>query len=172
MNGSWFPIEISISNIEFEDRQILVIRDITNHQKASAQLQSRADELAKLNLDLSSTNRILAERNQELDQFAYISFHDLKAPLRAISNLAQWLEEDLEGKIPPDNKLQLQLMRSRVYRMEALINGLLSYARIAKEDIPLELVSIVNVHQGTISVSSELGKGSLFTVQIPLIIIN
>jgi light-regulated signal transduction histidine kinase (bacteriophytochrome) len=140
MNGSWFPIEISISNIEFEDRQILVIRDITNHQKASAQLQSRADELAKLNLDLSSTNRILAERNQELDQFAYISFHDLKAPLRAISNLAQWLEEDLEGKIPPDNKLQLQLMRSRVYRMEALINGLLSYARIAKEDIPLAAI--------------------------------
>jgi len=100
------------------------------------------DDRKQLEQEYSDLLVKVQERNQELDQFTHIVSHDLKAPLRAIANLAQWLEEDLEGKIPSDNKLQLQLMRSRAYRMEALINGLLNYARIAKEDIPLELVSV------------------------------
>jgi PAS domain S-box-containing protein len=141
-NGSWFPIEISISNIEFEDRQILVIRDITNRQKAAAQLQSRADELAKVNLDLTSTNQLLSERNQELDQFAYIASHDLKAPLRAIANLSEWLEADLDGQLPQENQTQLQLLRVRVHRMYALLDGVLEYARIGRAQIAVEVVSV------------------------------
>jgi PAS domain S-box-containing protein len=141
-NGSQFPIEISISNIEFDDRQILVIRDITNRQKAAAQLQSRADELAKVNLDLSSTNLMLAERNQELDQFAYIASHDLKAPLRAIANLSEWLEADLDGQLPQENQTQLQLLRARVHRMYALLDGVLEYARIGRAQIAVEVVSV------------------------------
>jgi len=82
------------------------------------------------------------ERNQELDQFCHIVSHDLKAPLRAIANLAQWLEDDIADLIPAENQQQLQLMRSRVYRMDSLITGLLNYARIAREDIPLELVCV------------------------------
>jgi PAS domain S-box-containing protein len=141
-NGAWFPIEISISNIELDDRQLLTIRDITERQIASAQLQSRSDELAKLNLALVSANCILADRNQELDQFAYIISHDLKAPLRAIANLSEWLEADLDGKLPAENQLQLQLLRARVHRMYALLDGVLEYARIGRTEIALETVSV------------------------------
>ncbi len=141
-NGSWFPIEISISSIEFDDRQLLIVRDITNRQKAAVQLQSRADELTKLNLELTSANRILADRNQELDQFAYIASHDLKAPLRAIANLSEWLEADLDGQLPEENQTQLQLLRARVHRMYALLDGVLEYARIGRTQISLESVSV------------------------------
>jgi PAS domain S-box-containing protein len=100
------------------------------------------DEQKQLEQKHTALLQKIQERNQELDSFSHIVSHDLKAPLRAISNLAQWLEDDLADKIPSENQLQLQLMRSRAERMEALINGLLSYAHIAREDMPLELVSV------------------------------
>ncbi len=71
----------------------------------------------------------LAERNQELDSFVHTVSHDLKAPLRAISNLSPWIEDDLEDRLPPDNQQQFQLLRTRVKRMESIIDSLLLYAR-------------------------------------------
>jgi PAS domain S-box-containing protein len=80
----------------------------------------------------------LAERNQELDSFVHIVSHDLKAPLRAISNLSEWIEDDLEGQLPPDNQQQLQLLRVRTKRMESMINSLLVYARAGRQSALLE----------------------------------
>jgi PAS domain S-box-containing protein len=80
----------------------------------------------------------LAERNQELDSFVHTVSHDLKAPLRAISNLSVWIEEDLEGELPPDNQQQFQLLRSRVKRMESMIDSLLLYARAGRQEATLE----------------------------------
>ena len=100
------------------------------------------EEQKQLEQQYANLLQKIQERNQELDQFSYIVSHDLKAPLRAITNLTQWLEDDLLDLIPPENQQQLQLMRSRVTRMEELINGLLNYARIGREDIPLDMVSV------------------------------
>ncbi len=70
----------------------------------------------------------LERRNQELDQFAYVASHDLKAPLRAIANLAGWIDEDARrGGAPPD-PAHLDLLRGRVRRLEALIDGIHQYA--------------------------------------------
>ena len=72
-----------------------------------------------------------AERHvKELEQFAYVTSHDLKAPLRGIANLATWLEEDLRDKLTDATREQLALLRDRVQRMQALIEGLLEYSRI------------------------------------------
>lgn len=74
----------------------------------------------------------LDESNKDLDQFAYIASHDLKAPLRGISSLSQWLEEDLEEFITPAAREHLALLRNRVNRMEGLINGILQYSRAGR----------------------------------------
>ena len=100
------------------------------------------EDQKQLERDYANLLQKLQERNQALDQFSYIVSHDLKAPLRAIANLAKWIEDDLTDIIPPENQEQLQLMRSRVFRMEGLIDGLLDYARIGRDEISLEEVSL------------------------------
>ncbi len=81
---------------------------------------------------------VLAERNQELTSFPYTVSHDLKAPLRAISNLSVWIEEDLEGKLSPDTQPQFDLLRTRVKRMETMIDSLLLYARAGRQGSSVE----------------------------------
>jgi PAS domain S-box-containing protein len=87
----------------------------------------------------------LAERNQELDSFVYIVSHDLKAPLRAISNLSVWIEEDFGKELPANTQQQMAQLRGRVQRMEGMIDGLLNYARIGRTDAQIELVSVAEL---------------------------
>ncbi|MGI8934498.1 MAG: PAS domain S-box protein, partial [Phormidesmis sp.] len=108
---------------------ITTIQGITQRKQANLALRSQKNDLLKAHLLLTRTMAALEQRNQELDQFAYVTSHDLKAPLRAIANLATWIEEDLGDHLPPENKEQLDLLTNRVHRMEGLINGLLKYSR-------------------------------------------
>lgn len=84
----------------------------------------------------------LERSNRDLDQFAYVASHDLKAPLRAISTLSAWLEEDLEDTLEGTAKEQLQLLRSRVHRMDSLIDGVLRYSRAGRMDNEGERVDV------------------------------
>ncbi|MGB3536072.1 MAG: ATP-binding protein [Microcoleaceae cyanobacterium] len=108
------------------------LNDITERKRTEAILQSKAEELTQLNAILLATTVQLEKRNEELTQFAYVTSHDLKAPLRAIANLSEWLEEDLADKLDEDTRYQMKLLRGRVHRMENLINALLQYSRVGR----------------------------------------
>jgi len=123
----------------------VTVLEITEQKRNEQALQDRAMELTRVNSILAQTTALLKERNQELDQFAYVVSHDLKAPLRAIANLSVWIEEDLMDQIPDENKQQLSLLRSRVHRMEALINGLLEFSRVGRVESKVETFSVQNL---------------------------
>ena len=76
--------------------------------------------------------RNLERTNKELDKFAYIVSHDLKAPLRAIGNLTGWIEEDVGSQMPPSVLQNFNIIKGRVVRMESLINGILDYSKAGK----------------------------------------
>jgi PAS domain S-box-containing protein len=116
--------------------------DITERKANEEALKHRAEELTYLTKMLATTNAALEKRNQELDQFAYVASHDLKAPLRAIANLSQWIEDDIAEQLSAENRHQMKLLRGRVHRLEALIDGLLQYSRVGRIATPIEFVSV------------------------------
>jgi signal transduction histidine kinase/DNA-binding response OmpR family regulator len=119
-----------------------VIRSLAFQKKAEDSLKEKATELKWSNQELLKITTLLKKRNQELDRFAYVTSHDLKAPLRAIANLATWLNEDLSGQIPTENQQQLELMQSRVRRMDRLIQGLLEYSRVGRNSTPIQTTNV------------------------------
>lgn len=97
------------------------------------------DELRRLSESLNMMSTILdknfkelKKKNKELDEFAYVVSHDLKAPLRGIDNITKWLEEDHEKELTPSVQKNIDLIKGRTKRLENMINGLLDYARIGK----------------------------------------
>ncbi|MDC0721108.1 ATP-binding protein [Nannocystis bainbridge] len=74
----------------------------------------------------------LALSNKELDQYAYVASHDLKAPLRGIASLSQWIEEALGDKLDEESQTHMHLLRRRVFRLETLIDGILHYSRAGR----------------------------------------
>ena len=109
--------------------------DVTAQVRARQLVEQKAEELTRLSRELEQSNR-------ELDQFAYVASHDLKAPLRGIANLSQWIEEDLADRVTAESREHLQLLKGRVHRMEALIDGILSYSRAGRVREPAATVDV------------------------------
>lgn len=112
--------------------------------RANRRAISFADRMAqnyqKKSEELSEYVARLTASNKDLEQFAYVASHDLKAPLRGIDNLAEWIDADMKDVMNDENRAQMGLLRGRVRRLEALLEGLLQYSRIGHVDNEIELV--------------------------------
>lgn len=86
---------------------------------------------------LATMNAELKRANLELNEFAHIVSHDLKAPLRAITSLVKWISEDTSGT-REDFRENIALLTERTQRMEELINGILKYSRIGMKEREFE----------------------------------
>jgi signal transduction histidine kinase/FixJ family two-component response regulator len=115
---------------------------VAKQQSIEQQLRDQVKQTTQTNVNLAQTSNLLEKRNQELDDFSHIASHDLQAPLRGIANLADWLIKDLGGQLPKENQHQLELIQSRIAQMSALIQGLLQYAMVGRENIDSVNVNI------------------------------
>lgn len=111
-----------------------IVQDFKNDE-----LSALASSLNIMSRRLEKNIQELENKNEELNKFAYVVSHDLKAPLRGIYNVISWIEEDLSDELSPALRNYLDIIPKRTQRMEALINGLLDYARINRKTSP-ELV--------------------------------
>lgn len=98
--------------------------------------------------DITERKQVMEElerSNKDLDSFAYIASHDLKSPLRGVQQLTNWIEEDLKAVQDSEINQHLSLLRSRVNRMERLLDDLLTYSRVGREDAKIETVDVTEL---------------------------
>ncbi len=147
-------------------------RDITKRKEIEAEreqlLKALAAERAQLQaLTVTLEQRVhvrttdLADKNQELDRFAYIAAHDLKTPLRGIRNLANWIETETAGVLSSNAQEYLAKLQKRVKRMERLVEDLLVYARVGRLMYDVERVNTTALLQDVLKI---LAPESIFTV--------
>lgn len=129
------------------------------------------DELGQLAQSLNHMAKVLSEnitllkrKNEELDQFAHIVSHDMKAPLRGIDNVITWIEEDHTKELSPKVNEYIQLIRGRLIRAENLIKGLLSYARVGRE-MPIKELVDLNILMHDIRENLPLRAGLTLSIQ-------
>ena len=109
------------------------------------QTEQLLEETQRVTRHLRSREQELEAINDELDNFAYVASHDLRSPLRAIDNLANWIHDDCFDVLPNDSKEHFRLLRSRINRMEQLLDDLLKYSRVGRVDSPAEPVVFTDV---------------------------
>ncbi|SCX58793.1 Tar ligand binding domain-containing protein [Nitrosospira sp. Nsp1] len=119
-NGATFPLDIAVVEMHGGERRmfVVILRDISERKLVE-------EQKASLMADLESAN-------EELKSFAYVVSHDLKAPLRAIGALADWLSTDYVDKFDDEGREHMRLLVSRVHRMGNLIDGILQYSRVGR----------------------------------------
>jgi PAS domain S-box-containing protein len=141
-DGTEFPLEIGLNPVEDGENGLVLasIIDITARRRVEAEKELQRVELARSNADL--------------EEFAYVASHDLKAPLRAISHLVDWIAEDIEPTASTDTIDNLKLLRGRVVRLQLLLDGLLAYARSNRSKSSFEKVDIAEVVRDIVSVLS------------------
>lgn len=126
---------------------------------------------ATLELRVKERTADLERSNRELDQFAYIASHDLRAPLRAIDHLANWIAEDSADAINSQSREHLAKLRGRVKRMERLLEDLLLFSRVGRQRHQPEEVDLGELVRGAVDLLA-LPPGMRVTVaeSMPIIL--
>jgi light-regulated signal transduction histidine kinase (bacteriophytochrome) len=124
-DGSEFPVEIGLNPISTPDGFMVLssVVDITARKETEA--------------ELNRLNHQLLNQNQELEAYSYAVSHDLRAPLRAIHNYADFLLEDLSNKVSSEQTTYLTGITTAVCEADELVSGLLELSRLnIKDAIP------------------------------------
>ena len=110
------------------------------------QVRHAQDALTALNADLErrveERTQALVEVNRELDAFAYSISHDLRAPLRSMQGYADALSEDFGANLGPEGQHYTKRIAAAAMRMEDLIQDILAYSRLAKEQVSVRPESL------------------------------
>src|SRR5712691_9401614 len=127
-DGTEFPLELSLASWKAGGETYFtgILRDITERKQAE-------EEVKKFNEQLEAANK-------ELDAFSYSVAHDLRAPLRAIDGFSRILLEDHVAHLPADAQRYLHAVRNNSQRMGRLIDDLLTFARLSRQPLRLQLV--------------------------------
>ncbi|GJD17327.1 hypothetical protein RIVM261_022830 [Rivularia sp. IAM M-261] len=147
------------SPAQLETTNQALMMEIIERKRVELELCQYKEHLEEIvqtrTIQLESANAQLRSANQELNDFAYVVSHDLKAPLRGITSLSEWLLADYGEKFDSEGKKMVNLMISRVQRLHQLIDDILKYSRVGrakveKKDVNLnkvvsELIEVLNI---------------------------
>lgn len=156
-DGSVFYTYSHITALQLGYRKVMVCvqRDITEEKRYKEFLQRNAEELEAMvnerTRELKEANQLLAKSNEELEQFAYITSHDLQEPLRKIKTFASLLLEEAAENGNPQVNRYLQKISASSERMTVLIKDLLNYSRLSKEHKQFSKVNLNKILEDVLS---------------------
>ncbi len=139
-DGTRLPLEVTIAQGLAAGRPFytVIARDMTVHKTAEANLRS-------VNQALLKANEALSRANDDMQQFAYISSHDLQEPLRVMTIFTQKLETNLRGHLNEESKQYMEYIVSSARRMSALVADALQYAQLSTSQIHPSEISMNDV---------------------------
>lgn len=131
-SGAPLQIEISVTETSSDGGRYstLTLRDKSESRTAARQLKAQNQELLKI--------------NTKLDHFAYIVSHDLRAPVRAVRNAAQWIIEDLDGKVSDGTRVNADRLAEHSARAMHMLDDLFEYSRAGFDRNGAQKVSLVD----------------------------
>lgn len=132
-------------NLEFIlDSMNLDIQSSNNRREfnTSEYIKQQTKEIVKINKQREELLKNLEKQNEALNEYAHMVSHDLKAPLRSIDTLINWFIEDNSELMNDTNRESLNLILSNVEKMDTLINGILDYSAIDKQEINDRLIDL------------------------------
>lgn len=138
--GKKVPIEVRLNYIEIHGQEMILasIIDITERKEREAEIKMYVDKLKS--------------KNKELEQFSYITSHDLQEPLRTVLSFIDLIQDDYGENLDPDMKMYLKYITDASLRMSNLIKSLLDYSRIGYKGV----VEPVNCNELMESVTADL----------------
>ena len=136
-DGTLLPVEVTGSFLTGGSQRIFlaIARDITERKRAEETLRHAHEELAAEAVALKTANA-------ELDQYAHVVSHDMRAPLRAIRNYADFIREDLAATLDKEVKVYLDGLSDAVNEADALAQDLLALSRVGQQSVAVETVDM------------------------------
>lgn len=153
-----FVSMLLLQRFSYSFQKLEFAKKIALQQKMEISTQSKA--LKEVNLKLKENLKLLESNNEELEDFNHIVSHDLKTPLISVYSLASFIEDDLKDKLDANTKNYLKMMKDVVSKMEASINGLLEYSKVAKGDKRKEWVSVYEILNNVIGLIDHQNKST------------
>ncbi len=153
-------VEDKLKAVEAQSKQEELLIELRTIQKElEERVERRTAELHQLNENLKGqiakkeeaqkeqkkTLAKLAQSNAELENFAHVTSHDLKAPLRGISTIADWLLEDYAEKLDEEGQKNLNQLKQRAKKMNDLIDGILRYSKAGATKEAFEIIDLQQV---------------------------
>jgi two-component system sensor kinase FixL len=161
-DGTPVPVEYVSTPIKQNEKLIgavVTFKDISERKRVERMINAHTK-------DLKRANEMLFRSNKELDDFAYIVSHDLKEPLRGIYNYSAFLKEDYIDILDEEGKSKLETLERLSKRMEALINSILYFARLGRNEDIMKPVDINAVLTNTLENMTSLLKESNVDMRI------
>jgi PAS domain S-box-containing protein len=155
-NSVEFPVEISLRPLQTEEGLLIIsaIRDVTERKRADNEIRelnaSLERRVAERTRELQESNYALRQSNDDLNQFAYATSHDLQEPLRMVVLYSQMVQESYAGKLDESADQFISTIIGGALRLERLLKDLLAYSQAGSMIEPVTEVDCGEVMRGVL----------------------